>query len=91
MYKKKKFEFIKIISSKSFVKNPIKGGTPAIENKQTVSVKVKKKLNFKSLNEYKVFKLKLMNCCNKAKINKSEKLYTDTYRYAVIKILLKLS
>lgn len=51
MYKKKKFEFTKIVNNKSFVKNPIKGGTPAIENRQTVNVNVKKKLNFKSLNE----------------------------------------
>jgi hypothetical protein len=35
----------------SLGKNPIKGGTPAIEKKDTVIRKVKKKFNFKSEKE----------------------------------------
>jgi hypothetical protein len=35
----------------NFEKKPTNGGTPAIENKTTVTVLKKKKLNFKSANE----------------------------------------
>jgi hypothetical protein len=41
------------------VKNPIKGGTPAIEKKVAVITETAKVLNFKSLKEYRVLKLKI--------------------------------
>jgi hypothetical protein len=50
------------IKIKSLEKKPIKGGTPAIENNTIVKVDKKKKLNLTSLKEYKVLKLKLINC-----------------------------
>jgi hypothetical protein len=48
---------IKDIKIKSFEKNPIKGGTPEIENKVIDSKVTKKKLNLRSLKEYNVLKL----------------------------------
>jgi hypothetical protein len=50
------------------VKNPKKGGTPAIENKEIVTEISKKKLSFKSLKENKTLKFKLTNCCKTQKI-----------------------
>jgi hypothetical protein len=52
----------------SLVKNPKKGGTPAIEKREIATIVVKKKLNFKSEKEYKVLKLKLTNWVKTKKI-----------------------
>lgn len=46
----KKFELIKLIKRRIFEKNPIKGGTPAIEKRTTVNKKTKYVLYLKSAN-----------------------------------------
>ena len=61
---------IKLTNIKILEKKPIKGGTPAKDKKIIVKELIKKKFNFKSLNEYIVLKLKLMNCCKIQKIIK---------------------
>ena len=52
-----------MIKIRIFEKKPIKGGTPAIENKIIEVVIAKNELNLKSLNEYNVLVKKLTYCC----------------------------
>jgi hypothetical protein len=72
MKKGKKLEFNKFIKINNLEKKPTNGGTPAIENKTIVITDKKKKLNFKSLKECRVLKLKLTYCFKVQKINRSE-------------------
>ena len=55
-YSRKKELLDKIVSIKSFEKNPIKGGTPAIENRIIVIVVRWKLLKENLLNECRVLK-----------------------------------
>jgi hypothetical protein len=51
LYRRKKFELVSSTIKKSFEKNPINGGTPAIENNKTVTVKRKKGFKLKPVKE----------------------------------------
>jgi hypothetical protein len=53
-YKRKNALFVRRVRIKSLEKNPIKGGTPAIESKRIVITIKKKLLKLKLLNECKV-------------------------------------
>lgn len=59
LYRRKKFELVSSTIKKSFEKNPINGGTPAIENNKTVTVKRKKGFKLKPVKEWRVLKLEL--------------------------------
>jgi hypothetical protein len=61
----------------NFVKNPIKGGIPAIDNRVIVNKVVKNGLNLNVLNEYIVLEEFKTICWNMAKIIINEQLYTN--------------
>lgn len=65
--RKKLFWDIKFIKY-NLLKNPIKGGTPASENKIIVNVKTKKLSKLNILKEYSVFNLKFIRLKNIQKI-----------------------
>lgn len=62
MYNSIKLELIRPIKINNFEKNPINGGTPAIENNETAIIVVKNVLNLKSTNEAIVLKPLLTVC-----------------------------
>lgn len=56
-YKRKKELFTKSVNINNLLKKPIKGGTPAIENRRIVNTSKWKLLKWKLLNEYSVLNL----------------------------------
>jgi hypothetical protein len=83
----KKNELLTInVSMNSLLKNPIKGGTPAIENSKIVNVSKWKLLKWKLLKECRVLNLVKIVVNSVQNSNTSEVLYRNIY--ANIRMLL---
>ena len=72
--KTKKFELKSSKKINTLEKKPQKGGTPAIENKETTRIFVKVFVDPKSLKVYNVFTLLFVSCNNVIKITNKAKL-----------------
>ena len=75
--KMKKFEVHNKVNIKILEKKPQNGGTPAIENKATMSIFEKKLFEPKSLNDWVVLISKLLNWNNVKNIINRDKLYIN--------------